>query len=71
MKLNLGCGQNKFDGFVNVDKAPECDPDRAVDLERIPVTVGGKAYEGEFLYSTIPTRSGAILMMTRCSPGSP
>lgn len=34
MKLNLGCGQNKIEGFVNVDKYG--DPDLRVDLERFP-----------------------------------
>jgi hypothetical protein len=27
MKLNIGCGFNKHDGFVNVDQFPECEPD--------------------------------------------
>ena len=36
MKLNLGCGFNKKDGFVNVDKFAACGPDRVVDLEQFP-----------------------------------
>lgn len=36
MKLNLGCGHHKLEGFVNVDSAPHCEPDRLVDLERLP-----------------------------------
>jgi SAM-dependent methyltransferase len=36
MKLNLGCGFNKKDGFVNVDKFAACAPDRVVDLEQFP-----------------------------------
>lgn len=34
IKLNLGCGARKRDGFVNVDKLGE--PDLRVDLERFP-----------------------------------
>jgi predicted SAM-dependent methyltransferase len=36
MKLNLGCGNTKLDGFVNCDVQASCDPDRVVDLEKFP-----------------------------------
>lgn len=36
MKLNLGCGSRKLDGFVNVDGAPHCAPDLLLDLETLP-----------------------------------
>jgi hypothetical protein len=36
MKLNLGCGQNKRDGFVNIDKYPTFSPDLLWALERTP-----------------------------------
>jgi len=36
MKLNLGCGRRRLDGFVNVDSAPECEPDLVVDVEAFP-----------------------------------
>ena len=36
MKLNLGCGYSRLDGWVNVDKAAACNPDQVVDLERTP-----------------------------------
>jgi hypothetical protein len=36
MKLNLGCGRNKRDGFVNIDKYPTFSPDMLWDLEQTP-----------------------------------
>ncbi len=36
IKLNLGCGQNKKDGYVNVDKYDSFQPDVVWDLERFP-----------------------------------
>jgi len=36
MKLNLGCGHNKRQGWVNVDYSDICDPDIVVDLEQVP-----------------------------------
>jgi hypothetical protein len=36
MKLNLGCGLNRKEGWHNVDKYGVCQPDEVVDLERFP-----------------------------------
>ena len=36
MRLNLGSGQWKLEGYVNVDRSPESAPDRVVDLEQLP-----------------------------------
>jgi len=36
VKLNLGCGQNKKKGFINIDKYSECKPDKIMDLEKFP-----------------------------------
>jgi|TARA_Y100000034_G_C6888615_1_gene408388 ubiquinone/menaquinone biosynthesis C-methylase UbiE len=33
-KLNIGCGWNKMNGFVNIDKASEIKPDIVVDIEQ-------------------------------------
>ena len=34
MKLNLGCGRHKLEGFINIDKVKECHPDIHRDLIR-------------------------------------
>ena len=36
MRLNLGCGNVKMPGWVNVDKIAMCNPDQVVDLEVFP-----------------------------------
>ncbi|WP_420405479.1 class I SAM-dependent methyltransferase [Nisaea sp.] len=36
MKLNIGCGFRKMDGYINVDAFPDCHPDVLHDLEQTP-----------------------------------
>ena len=36
MRLNLGCGDRKIEGFHNVDSVALCAPDEVVDLESFP-----------------------------------
>jgi predicted SAM-dependent methyltransferase len=36
MQLNLGCGFDRREGYLNVDSWPECSPDLLVDLELFP-----------------------------------
>lgn len=36
MKLNLGAGNTKYEGFFNVDADPECNPDYQWNLEQTP-----------------------------------
>lgn len=34
MKLNLGCGVGRRDGYVNIDINPDCKPDALMDIPR-------------------------------------
>jgi hypothetical protein len=36
----MGCGFNKFEDFINIDKYPECMPDLQFDLEKFPWPIG-------------------------------
>lgn len=36
MRLNLGCGSSKMQGWINVDKIAASNPDQVVDLEALP-----------------------------------
>ena len=35
MKINLGCGFNKIEGFINCDSNKRCDPDKVIDLVKV------------------------------------
>jgi SAM-dependent methyltransferase len=36
MKLNLGCGQNRMEGYLNTDREASVRPDLVMDLESFP-----------------------------------
>ena len=36
MKLNLGCGFDKREGWLNVDNFTACEPDQLLDIEATP-----------------------------------
>ncbi len=37
LKLNLGCGQDHRDGYINIDSSEYCNPDMLVNLENLPL----------------------------------
>lgn len=44
-KLNLGCGFDKREGFLNVDHFPECAPDQLLDIESTPWALPTNQFE--------------------------
>lgn len=36
LRLNLGCGNSKREGWVNLDRETACEPDMVLDLEKTP-----------------------------------
>jgi SAM-dependent methyltransferase len=45
VKLNLGCGFDKRDGWLNVDSFAACEPDRFLDIEKTPWDLETSAFE--------------------------
>lgn len=58
MKLNLGCGQNKKEGYTNVDKFPQGSPDIIMDLEVTPWTFDDNSVD-EILLNHVLEHLGA------------
>lgn len=44
-KYNLGCGNNKIEGFINVDKDNIYNPDKIMDLEQFPWDIPSNSAE--------------------------
>jgi len=59
-KLNLGCGQNKKDGYINVDKYDSFIPEVVCDLEAFPWPFGNN-YADEIYLTHVLEHLGASL----------
>src|SRR6266850_2009134 len=55
MKLNIGCGENKLEGYVNVDIEESVKPDLAIDVRKL--------YPGDYHVTPMLT-SDLIILLT-------
>jgi hypothetical protein len=53
IKLNLGCGQSKIDGCVNIDVEESCKPDLVHDFTKKQLPYEDKSIEEVYLFHTI------------------
>lgn len=44
-KLNIGCGEGKKDGYINVDFSPDVSPDVLYDLNKFPYPFQDNSFE--------------------------
>jgi predicted SAM-dependent methyltransferase len=58
LKLNLGCGFDRREGWLNVDNFGECQPDRLLDLEQTPWDLPSDAFD-EILLKHVLEHVGA------------
>lgn len=58
MKLNLGCGSRRLEGFLNIDAVASLAPDRVMDLEKTPWDLPSDAAE-EVLLNHVLEHLGA------------
>ena len=53
MKLNLGSGMRKLEGYINIDNREECDPDVILDIEEGFPLIGDSTVEEIIAYDIL------------------
>ena len=71
LKLNLGCGFDKREGWLNVDNFPECEPDQLLDLEATPWDLPSEAFDHILLKHVLEHVGGVLAERGRGRPMPP
>lgn len=53
LRLNLGCGKNKIEGYVNIDVEEACEPDLVHDFLKAPLPYEDNSVDEILLFHTI------------------
>lgn len=74
MKLNVGCGRFRANGWINIDNDPNVIADQVADLTDLPPQLHGltAVYLGHILHLIPPNEVPAVLaqLWTRCQSGA-
>ncbi|MBF0178626.1 MAG: hypothetical protein HQM03_01230 [Magnetococcales bacterium] len=78
LRLNLGCGFDRQEGWINVDHSQTCGPDQVWDLERLPWPWEDNSVGAVRLFNILehlgPTRDGFLDIIKElnriCAPGA-
>jgi SAM-dependent methyltransferase len=66
MKLNLGCGPSKMDGFVNVDRLESVHPDVVCNLDVVPWPFSDASVDHIFSSNAFEHLNDTIQTMEEC-----
>ena len=74
MKLNLGCGNDKRKGYVNVDASKQVNPDKVWDLEKTPLPFKDNSIDEIMAFHVLEHIHNFIPLMHEfhriCKPGA-
>lgn len=65
-RLNIGCGSNKIEGFINIDSEPECNPDLVHDIVDDPLPYADQSINEITLFHSIehiPKRYHQVILL--------
>jgi predicted SAM-dependent methyltransferase len=66
MKLNLGCGLDRLDGFVNVDIEEKFKPDKILDLNKFPYPFDDDCVDEIRMYQVLEHLDDVIMVIKEC-----